>query len=1449
MDSQHELDNLLLLRSNSTAHMTCGSDWLENCGKFIKNEFGPSQIFFNIWLPIPVNKESPWRDVGSSVLHHFSGDCKNHWQLVKMLQYMFLCTELGMNGTPHISLNRYKYPLKFKQIIEAYCKCYLGCKNPRAEDWALCKDYIKSSPEFDPTLPPYIDIVKKELDTKNKKQQDEDEDDSEDLVPTVVELEPFPEGNPGAILEWIRKTNEYIQRNPNITAADFPENIRRHLIFHNEALRREDMLERVERLENSERWVQRKIPKEKEFIFMKEFEMAPCMIYTGENTKNYLSEKGVDVTKWPFTNEDTPFIIDQVVDENVPKSISLSSAKINVVWFFFDEEKKDGLFCFSILDPLWCWRYPFEFLLKHSNQKNTDSNKKRPWGQVSRDPLSHLRHLGKSHIANEFNEPFYEDMISYFLSLENSKNELKIQGDYVNTDTNSAFLPNILTLKNALKILRFCNVPNLDRFNICGDGKKCLKYPEGIVSYTLHPKMCIWFDSIFIGIGFTQWPNQKKIANFALDLIMGKQKIENGKLQKKITNTEFNQERKEHISSLKDFVSSYARQYINPLINKQNIKALQPKLLNFETGDLLTIWQAETDKAMEMLNQLFPNDPENEREQYNEYCNAMEEMRNSGLQKHCSIWGTDGMVKNKALFPSVICAISYIADFLSKSETKLVTCWCPYLDEDLSIWGNNIMKVMLLLRQGRTIIKCDIPLIAMALNSTFDKHREGEVRFNFGLCGPAEAGKTYPLFSFMNNCQIFGTTIHIRSQSERAGNIDGHIGPGIVLIDEPEKWILDSKQEDKYYERVQEFKDVLTSGQRSRTVLTMVEVDGQQMRVPKHLLTKDSRVYAICSNQARDKSSAITSRFCLYTISKPVKPPELYHFDAAQLSGDSKEYFKLNQGLAIEVYHAIIEGVIPDIDMWLFNMVTVRCFTIWRKWNVVETTKGDRARQILRAFVRHQIIIKAIVSCRHMPGGALYNVPYSPEDIYKIGPYCVCTLEIIYASIHLLASEIIDEDCGNVIRAMCKNCSYDISKSAYVNYTLQRSVDDIPFKVIEKKNLQENGTTVKDKWLLDLNYLTIEGTKEQIAMKTSRFTDPPLSDSQVSAVLKTLCEKSFPPVDETCYVIETKNRLEQFVYLKEPCYVNDEQVIVDEETYKKPCHSIIAAEYSTMGRRGALHFCPALVDLLDIGVIDRGFYLATMCSTFPKQKAIKGLVNKDEPDLFRVAVWNQKFINDWVEKIDEDSPDVEIKRSEGISITTKEKLTEMEQDILLNVTVNPSRKDHDSTYWKYIEKRSIDYRVVNDWETEAAKRVAFKCGVRINENTGLIPYYDEKRLRKDYETYCRLHPECYPTMESTHKYPASIIKDRARSEKIENAITTQMTKGKAFNIPSEKTSEEILGLESMNKIKVRRSGHKQTASQRRLALKSPNIVRFDLARQQQQQPRNQGDDLLRKIGL
>jgi hypothetical protein len=83
---------------------------------------------------------------------------------------------------------------------------------------------------------------------------------------------------------------------------------------------------------------------------------------------------------------------------------------------------------------------------------------------------------------------------------------------------------------------------------------------------------------------------------------------------------------------------------------------------------------------------------------------------------------------------------------------------------------------MEILGQARKIINCRISFMAGALNSTFDLVRPGKVKFHMQLCGPAQAGKTYPLLQHVREAFIEGTWKNINSSSGKANFIDGHIG-------------------------------------------------------------------------------------------------------------------------------------------------------------------------------------------------------------------------------------------------------------------------------------------------------------------------------------------------------------------------------------------------------------------------------------------------------------------------------------------------------------------------------------------------------------------------------------------------------------------------------------------------------------------------------------------------
>lgn len=1446
------------LLSLSTCGLSAPSNWLKNVGSVEKPSHGPDAVRFNVWVPVPVGEGCPWMPNGSRVLNDFSAK-SFHIYIVYMLQYMFLCTELcAENGTPEFTVDPERSPALYNRLLEAYCRIHMGCPKPTVEDRKLLSKYTKASPTFNKSVPELLNVVKERLMSKKGDAEEDEDDEDNQFARPPVPVPAFP-GDPSRIPDWIERTNAILRDNPTISPDVFPEGVRHYLTFPSHIINQEERDEALRRAANVTEWITNNLQGFSCHLKGISRSADTQTVYTGETTRLYLLSlpliDGLTRRMWPLEDLDDD-VSSPMDNKTAPSEVSNSKSqflpKVQVSWFLLEKDKKDGVFCFSVLDPLWTFDYPYRFLLQHT-VSDTRKGKSR-WNAVV-DPLAHLRHLREFHIANTFSEVKYEEMVSYFYEGPRAR----FDGYHIERADNKLFLPSVMTLSKSLDILEKCGVTNTRLFLRCmKNPSKSIRFPSEfddiILSYVLHPKMCFWYHPRYIGIGFTHWPNEQQKDNVALDLITGKIKIVDNVLQTNIDPAE------KFTGRLADLAIQHTKKYENPLMDKEQLNRQRPNLLHYQTGDQMMHWQAEADAAWDIIMQLLPDNPRDDPVRYAEYCRAVKLFRESCLDKFCSIWTLDGMIVNKPVSPSRKAVIEYVTTFLSKisdEHKKTLTCHLPFLDDQMTIYGNLCITKMMCFGQGKTIINCKIPFMAGALQSTFDKKRNGQPKFHIQLCGPKEAGKTFPLLIFIASCNIKGTFQEMNSASKMANHIDGHIGPRIGLCDEPPKYVTNAKEEDKHYDEVQDMKAVLTSHQHNRTILKQVEVDGNTVRIQSNMHSDDATTWAYCTNQPRDKNHPLASRMFQLTVPKPILPPEEYQFDPkAAFASDVKTYFRIEQALAVEIYDAIICGVIPDIDMWLPQIVTGRLFSILRNWNVIDCSKGDRSRQIIFAFIRHQIILRGIAACRHVPGGALYKVPYKPVDVHKVGPYLVCTLEIIYLSVHMMMGELIDEDASNVLKACCKLCSYDPEKSAYWNYKNQETADTIPFKKLfngkaadmQDDDANNNRRYLKDKWNLDLNMLMLEGTPAQIATRVAPHTNPPLEAFQVESVIFTgLCGKAFPPINGKKYAIETKNRLEAMIYREEPFFDvhNPNQAVVfDEESFLMDCKTLVAAEYHKE-KRGMLFFCPSLIPLLDVEVVERAFNLATVCAKYPRQKVLKGIVYDEYPDLFKVSVWNDAFVNSYVNKIDSDHPDAPVPRSEGIAISTKEKLSEMEQNMLLSVQLDPSRQDHDDAYWNVIQSRSAEFHKIEDWEQEAAERVAHRHGTPLDE----IVYYTDREVYKRYLAYCDEHPEAAPVDSEDMCYPVSILEKKRKGDETRRLILEQMSKGKDIRISSELTEDQLKNARIVHGRSNRNQNvpKKKPSVQQRRQQSAP-VVPVTMSQRPEPQP-SAGELLLRRIGL
>lgn len=1314
------------VRMKTTSFMTARNPWLEICGATETPTYD-GLIRCNVFVPVPVGKECPWKASGSQVLNDASMTKDQH-HLVNALQYMFLATELAGNGTPNFVVDQFSNAPLFARVLEAYCRVHMNCKKKATQDdHKLLQQYTQNLTTFNPLMQGMLNATKTRLDRRGRPGQEEEEDEAPPGAPPIG-------GAGGANGGGAREVG--VAANPDSVNAWIQEYLTGFDIVHNEPDRDE-------------------LPRR----------MWPLQPLNGEGMTPYGDAAAAAA------------LPDPVRGGEEEEGVCLTLPKVQVTWYIPNPEQKHSIICFSILDPMWTFGYVYRFLL---NNPAPAPGKTGAWYR-QHDPLSHLRHFGTTHVANCFSENLYEEMMAFLWKQEGAR----FTGNYLDNPKNPMFMPGVLSLERACAFLKDsgCQDAYLRKLrDAFANPWKTLRYPDKteVLSYSVHPKMCFWYHPKYIGIGFTVWPNLKTKRNYAEGVASGQINI--------------SEPQQPVVADAAPIPQVPGR----PLLDKGRLSAERPRFLTYETGDQMVLWQAETDVAMNKILQLLPKDPEQDPARYAHYCDVMRQMRESGLEKFCSIYTTDeGLIKTKPICEARKAIITFLAGY------KCVTSKLPFLDEDMSCYGNDCIRRMTMLGQARKIINCRIAFMAGSLNSTFDKKRPGKPKFHMLLCGPPQAGKTFPLLQHIREAFIPGTHTDINSSSGKANFIDGHLGSVIVLCDEPQEYLTDAKAEAKYYDEVQDMKAALVDHKHSRTILKQIEVDGISMRIQQSLNTDDPRTWAYCTNKPRNKNSALASRIFQVTIPKPVLLPEDFNFEEVQLfAADTQKNLRLDQALCVQVYDAIICGVLPDIDMWLADNVTARVFSILRKWNVIDSSKGERVRQIIFAFVRHQIITRGVVACRHVPGGALYMVDYDAKDVYKIGPYLVCTLEIIYAALHLLIGEIIDEDAANVLRAACKECNYDPDKSPYENYKNQETPDSISFKLELNKNAeaaQEQGRFSKDKYNINLNMLAMPGKLKTIAARIERYTHPELDRDQVISVLERICGQSFPPMNGKRYQIQTQARMESMVYRGEP-FVHPEnpgeQLLITEESLLIPCEKLTVAEYYD-DRRGLFCFCPALIPLLDVDVVDRAFNLATVSAAFPRQKAIRGLVYDENPDIFRVAIWNDAFVEAYVRQIDALHPNAPVPRREGIALSSKEKLTHTEQDILLSVTLDPQRENHEETYWRdVILARSKDFRVVKDWELEAAKRVAYRFGTPLDQ----IVFYTEEEIQKRYSQYCREHPEAYPVAKAC--YPVSILEERKPRDNVNKEITKQMVDPKGIRISSELLPEQVLLGKSFSKLRT-----------------------------------------------
>ena len=183
--------------------------------------------------------------------------------------------------------------------------------------------------------------------------------------------------------------------------------------------------------------------------------------------------------------------------------------------------------------------------------------------------------------------------------------------------------------------------------------------------------------------------------------------------------------------------------------------------------------------------------------------------------------------------------------------------------------------------------------------------------------------------------------------------------------------------------------------------------------------------------------------------------------------------------------------------------------------NAIPKDGGFRPQEIMTPFLRQLIYQKAIISTWDIPGSPHYKKPYALSQIKDIQPYCYVDLQSIIFVWTLLGSQYIDGNNCSVIKGACTfaGVEWNDGMSAYDVFT-HKGEREIQFRRRMNPNYRQGRSPEKDKYLVDLNYITIRGNTfnsicEKIATNTPKTNK--LFAVDVKGILLQLSEKMMEP--------------------------------------------------------------------------------------------------------------------------------------------------------------------------------------------------------------------------------------------------------------------------------------------------------------------------------------------------
>lgn len=352
----------------------------------------------------------------------------------------------------------------------------------------------------------------------------------------------------------------------------------------------------------------------------------------------------------------------------------------------------------------------------------------------------------------------------------------------------------------------------------------------------------------------------------------------------------------------------------------------------------------------------------------------------------------------------------------------------------------------------------------------------------------------------------------------------------------------------------------------------------------------------------------------------------------------------------------------------------------------------------MRPYARQLIYKMAVRYTFDLPGSKHFEKPFTPVMIQDVQKYLYSTVPIVWWTLTACATEWIDDDDANIIRALIKDAGGVWSPEGENPYEVYINDvhNDVPFKIVDPNGKAATGhggaaakkvqvsknaaagngaqepppdisgeTNVE---MLHLDYLTSKGTLEQICRRACVHTNPRMGYADFLQGIKRLSERNVKPMEggfepQPLVMMEYWHKWKELPDGNNPnhpfgkkntCWGCPRSYMTDEELKNNPDQTINTMRTEEHLKRRApdaqlpvidlsdmrhnrLYFMPNAVNIFMQDILLHALFASIVCSTTRPGKYLQGFPDQNQPTYMSVTDITPLDIEEMIESLDGDS--------------------------------------------------------------------------------------------------------------------------------------------------------------------------------------------------------------------